>query len=79
MNRNEESTTMGILYLLVLAIAVLVGAVVGGFIGLTIGLMSAPFTYACVGLAAGGLLGFFVGVVFLFLVHQRTVDNWLRR
>ena len=70
---------MGILYLLVLAIAVLVGAVVGGFLGLTIGLMSAPFTYACLGLAAGSFVGLLVGLVFLFFVNQRTLDGWRRR
>jgi hypothetical protein len=70
---------MGILYLFVLAIAVCVGAVLGGFIGLTIGLMSAPFTYAFFGLVAGGFLGLFVGLIFVIRVNQHYLDGWRKR
>jgi hypothetical protein len=71
--------TMGICYLFVLAIAVGVGAVLGGFIGLTIGLMSAPFTYGFFGLVAGGFFGLFVGLIFVNRVNQHYMDGWWRR
>jgi hypothetical protein len=71
--------TMGILYLFVLAIAAGVGAVLGGFIGLTIGLMSAPLTYAFFGLVAGGFFGLFLGLIFVIRVHQHYLDAWRRR
>jgi hypothetical protein len=67
--------TMGILYLFILAIAAGVGAVLGGFIGLTIGLVSAPLTYAFIGLVAGGFLGLIVGLIFVIRVHQHYLDG----
>jgi hypothetical protein len=70
---------MGILYLFVLAIAVGVGAVLGGFIGLTIGLMSAPFIYALFGLVAGGFFGLFIGLILVTRMHQHYLDGGPRR
>jgi hypothetical protein len=70
---------MGILYLFVLAIAAGVGAVVGGFIGLTIGLMNAPLTYMFFGLVAGAFFGLFVGLIFVIRAHQRYLDEGRRR
>ena len=70
---------MGILYLLVLAIAAGIGAVLGGFIGLTIGLMRAPLTYAFFGLVAGGFFGLFLGLIFVIRVHQHYLDGRRRR
>jgi hypothetical protein len=70
---------MGIIYLFVLAIAAGVGAVLGGFIGLTIGLMSARLTYAFFGLVAGGFFGLFVGLMFVIRVHQHYLDAGRRR
>jgi hypothetical protein len=75
----NDITTMGILYLFVLAIAAGVGAVLGGCIGLTIGLMSAPLTYAFFGLVAGGFFGLIVGLIFVIRVHQHYLDAWRRR
>jgi hypothetical protein len=70
---------MGIIYLFVLAVAAGVGAALGGFIGLTIGLMSAPLTYAFFGLVAGAVFGLFVGLIFVIRVHQRYLDAGRRR
>jgi hypothetical protein len=66
---------MGILYLFVLAVAVGVGAVLGGFIGLTIGLMSAPLTYAFFGLIAGGFFGLLVGLIFVIRLNRRYLQG----
>ena len=66
---------MGILYLFDLAITAGVGVVLGGFIGLTIGLMSAPLTYMFFGLVVGGFFGLFVGLIFVIRVHQRYLDG----
>jgi hypothetical protein len=70
---------MRILYLFDLAIAAGVGVVLGGFIGLTIGLMSDPLTYMFFGLGVGGFFGLFVGLIFVIRVHQRHLDGWRRR
>jgi hypothetical protein len=70
---------MGILYLFVLAIAGVVGAIAGGFIGLTIGLMSAPLTYAFFGICAGAFLGLFVGLVFVLYVNRRYAAGERKR
>jgi hypothetical protein len=76
---KQNDIRMGIIYLFVLAVAACVGAVLGGFIGLTIGLMSAPFTYAFFGLVVGGLFGLFVGLIFVIRVHQQYLDGSRRR
>ena len=61
---------MGILYLFVLAVAVGVAAVLGAFIGLTIGLMNSPFTSALLGLVAGALFGLFAGLILVIRVNR---------
>ena len=76
---EPNDITMGIIYLFVLAIAAGVGAVLGGFIGLTIGLMSAPLTHAFFGQVAGGFFGLFVGLIFVIRVHQHYLDAGRRR
>jgi hypothetical protein len=76
---KQSDIRMGILYLFVLAIAVCVGAVLGGFIGLTIGLMRAPLTYTFFGLVGGGFFGLLVGLIFVIRVHQHYWDESRRR
>jgi F0F1-type ATP synthase assembly protein I len=61
---------MGILYLFVLVVAVGMAAVLGAFIGLTIGLMSAPFTSALLGLIAGALIGLIAGLILVIRVNR---------
>jgi hypothetical protein len=61
---------MGILYLFVLAVVVGVAAVLGAFIGLTMGLMSAPFTSALFGLLAGALFGLIAGLILVIRVNR---------
>jgi hypothetical protein len=65
---------MGILYLFVLAVAIGVGAVLGWFIGLTIGLMNSPFTSALIGLVAGASIGLFAGLILVIRVNRYYMD-----
>ena len=65
---------MGILYLFVLAVAVGVAAVLGAFIGLTVGLMNSPFTSALIGLVAGALFGLFAGLILVIRVNRHYMD-----
>jgi hypothetical protein len=65
---------MGILYLFVLTVAVGIGGVLGAFIGLTVGLMSAPFTAALLGLVAGAFFGLFAGLILVIRVHRDYID-----
>ena len=65
---------MGILYLVVLAIAVAVAAVLGAFTGLTVGLMNSPFTSALFGLVAGSLFGLFAGLILMIRVNRHYIE-----
>jgi O-antigen/teichoic acid export membrane protein len=66
---------MGNINVFVLAVAVGIGGVLGAFIGLTIGLVSAPFTAALLGLVAGAFFGLFAGLILVIRVHRDYMEG----